>query len=226
MMATPPLVDLLIEIQQALGLAASSNLSTSSQGDNVFEAYVFSRVLEAAQVEGATVLLINEPPTSQIFRLRTSPSHLWIGGYSYAYLTFPSVSEAPPLELHTGIYLTGKSKQIHEADVAVIDAAEAEFARDNSTPPRSTKSLLTIECKFLSGDVGIAMGRGFVGLCSDFGSRECFFVSNAGSSSVARLLTHHKKSWQHELEPSNTVVDTRFRNVIQDLFKDYKAKYA
>jgi hypothetical protein len=45
------------------------------------------------------------------------------------------------------------------------------------------------------------MGRGFVGLCSDSGSREYFFVSNAGSSSVARLLTHHTKNWQHKLEP-------------------------
>jgi len=107
-----------------------------------------------------------------------------------------------------------------------IDAGEAEFARDNTTPPRSTKALLTVECKFLSGDIGIALGRGFVGLCSDFGSKECIFVSNANSNGVARMLTYQNKSWQHELEPANTVIEVRFRNVVQDLFKNYKARFA
>jgi hypothetical protein len=83
-MSTPPLIDLLTEIQQGLGLAATSNLNTLSAGDNVFEAYVLSLILEAAETEGALAVIINEPQTSHVFRLRSTPSHLWNGSYSYA----------------------------------------------------------------------------------------------------------------------------------------------
>jgi hypothetical protein len=220
----PPLADLLQQVQDALGLAASPNLSTSSAPDNVFEAYVFALVLEAAQNEGGQIAIINEPSTSTVFRFRGSPGHLWNGNYSYAYLQFPGTNSPPDLEIHTGIYLTGRSRQIHEADIAIIDADEAEFARDNQSPPRSNKTLLVTECKFYSTDLGIGLARGFVGLCSDLSTRENVFVSNSGSVSVARLLSHQRRRWQHGLTPDSNV-ETRFRSFVQDVFKEYKARF-
>ncbi len=186
---------------------------------------MFALILEAAQNEGGQIAIINEPSSSTIFRFRGSPGHLWNGDYSYAYLQFPDNNAPPDLEIHTGIYLTGRSHQIHEADIAIIDAGEADFARDNEAPPRSHKALLVTECKFYSSDLGIDLARSFVGLCSDLSTRENFFVSNSGSISVARLLSHQRRRWQHGLTPDSNV-ELRFRSIIQDVFKEYKARFA
>ena len=47
--------DLLNEIENILGSAISPSLTTASDTSDIFEAYVFSLVLEAARTEGATV---------------------------------------------------------------------------------------------------------------------------------------------------------------------------
>jgi hypothetical protein len=39
------------------------------------------------------------------------------------------------LEAHMGVYVTGRSGLIHEADVLVLLAEEAELSRQNQVPP-------------------------------------------------------------------------------------------
>ena len=225
-MATlPPLPDLLNTINVALGNIPSS-LSSASEGSDVFEAYVFSLVLQAAVAEGATVTFRNRDgstPGSAIFR--TSPGHLYstAQNYTYARIAFPNV---PLLEAHTGVFISGKSRLFHEADVVVLTSAEADLSRNNSVPPRSHACVLTAECKFFSSNITLGLGRGFVGLCSDLSADESFFITNSGSISIEKLLTHKGLNWTSQLRPSQVGIVTRPRNEIQVVFKNYKVAYA
>jgi hypothetical protein len=139
--------------------------SSASAGNDLYEAYVWSLVLEAAQRENATVRLLDRlgrPPTA--FWFRTSPSDIFSSAHDYchAQVDFPG---CPSLEAHIGIYISGKSKVNHEADVAVLYKDEADVCRRDAVHPRSGKVLLTAERKFyIDSNVGIGLGRSFLGL--------------------------------------------------------------
>lgn len=225
-MATQPnLPNLLIQIQNALGGAISPSLTAQSAGSDIFEAYVLSIVLNAAEIEGADVTFRNvDGSIPTVFTFRTSPGHIWWNSqpYSHAELQFP---DAPLLEVHLGVYVAGKSGLIHEADVLVVLSEEAQMCRFNEVPPRSKRSIIAAECKFYASTLRIGLGRAFVGLCSDLSTRECFFVTNSTSASIEKLLTHQRRNWQSLVEPNQQVVVERFRNSLQDAFKDFKTKY-
>lgn len=223
---TPNLPNLLAQIQSALGSSITPSLTSVSAGSDIFEAYVLALFLRAAQTEGANISFRNvDGSTPTIFTFRTSPGHIWWANqlYTHAEVQFPG---APLLEVHMGVYVTGKSGLIHEADVLVLLSEEAQFSRQNQVPPRSRKAIIAAECKFYAANLRIGLARAFVGLCSDLSSRECVFVTNATSVSVEKLLTHQRRKWQSRVEPNQAVVVERFRNSIQDVFKDFKTKYA
>src|ERR1700723_1519836 len=60
------------------------------------------------------------------------------------------------LEVHLGVYVSGKSQLIHEADVVVLTEAEGSLSRANSVPPRSHQCVLTVECKFYASNIGLS----------------------------------------------------------------------
>jgi hypothetical protein len=225
-MATlPPLPDLLAQIEAAIGPALSPSLTSASAGSDVFEAYILSIILDAAEAEGATITFRNvDGSAPTVFTFRTSPGHLWSTAqpYTHAELQFPGV---PLLEAHMGVYVSGRSGLIHEADILVLTSDEAQLCRQNFVPPRSHRSIIAVECKFYSSNLKIGLARAFVGLCSDLSSRECYFVTNASSISVEKLLTHQRRKWQSPVEPGAPGVVERFRNSVQDTFKDYKTMY-
>jgi hypothetical protein len=128
--------------------------------------------------------------------------------------------------VHLGVYVSGRSGLIHEADVLVLLAEEAQMCRYNHVPPRSHRTLIATECKFYASNLQLGLGRAFVGLCSDLSSRECLFVTNSTSISIEKLLTHQRKKWESQLLPNQQIVVDRFRNSLQDAFKDFKTKYA
>lgn len=222
----PPLSDLLNQIQIAIGASTTPSLTTASAGSDIFEAYVLSIIIEAAQREGGAVTFRNvDGSVPTVFTFRTSPGHIWWDSqpYTYARIEFPG---SPMLEAHMGVYVTGKSGLIHEADVLVLLGEEAELARQNQVPPRSRRAIIAGECKFYASNLRLGLGRAFVGLCSDLSSRECFFVTNATSVSVEKLLTHQRKKWQSRVEPSQAVVVERLRNSLQDAFRDFNTLYS
>jgi hypothetical protein len=147
-MATlPPLADLLNAIDTSLA-NLPTNLTTQSAGGDIFEAYIFGLILDAAENEGANVTFRNRDGSIPVqFLFRSSPGHLYSAAqnYTYARIQFPNV---PLLEAHLGVYVSGKSQLIHEADVVVLASSEADLSRNNSVPPRSHQCILTIECKF------------------------------------------------------------------------------
>lgn len=216
---------LLSEIQAALGAAVSPNLTAASAGSDLFEAYVFGLVLRAARREGASIRFENvDGSLSSTFTFRTSPGHLFWDNrpYTHAVIEFPN---RPELEAHLGVYVGGKSGVIHEADVAVVFRDEAMTSRINQVPPRSSKVVLAIECKFYSTNLPLSLARGFVGLCSELTSRDCFFVMNTGSASVEKLLTHHDKKWENLIAPASDTVNLLCTS-FQKAFKNFKTRFS
>jgi len=219
--------DLLNQIGATLGSGIFPNLSTASDTSDIFEAYVFSCVLEAARVERASITFSdvngnNNPP---IFIFRTSPGYIYstTHAYTHAIITFTG---SPPLEAHVGVRVGGASRVLHECDVAVFEQAEAETCRRNRVAPRSSKMLLAVECKFYSTPLQLHLAREFIGLTSDLSSKsESIFVTNSYSDSIERLLSARKKTWEDNIKPSAINQVERLRNKFRNAFQVYKAKY-
>jgi hypothetical protein len=215
---------LLNEIRSAIGSTLVPNLSSQSAASDLFEAYVFSIVLRAATEEGASIAFENvDGSQTNTLTFRTSPGHIWwtAQAYSHAVVQFAT---KPALEAHLGIYVTGKSGVLHEADIAVLSRTEAMTCRQSRVAPRSQSLVSTVECKFYTTSLGLGLARGFVGLCTDFTADRCFFVNNTDSVSVERLLAHQKKKWEHRVVPSETVPVGRLKSAFQEVFKNFKAR--
>lgn len=222
----PNLPDLLAQIQAAIGASVTPSLTTASAGSDIFEAYILSIIIEAAEAEGAVVSFRNvDGSVPMVFTFRTSPGHIWWNSQPYTHVQI-QFADVPTLEAHMGVYVTGKSGLIHEADVLVLLSEEAQLSRQNQVPPRSKRAIIAAECKFYSSNLRLGLARAFVGLCSDLSSRECFFVTNASSISVEKLLTHQRKKWQSRVVPAEAVAVERMRNALQDAFKDFKTWYS
>ncbi len=215
--------DLLYEIANTFGSSISSSLTSESDTSDIFEAYVFSLVLEAAQTEGATIMyrnVLGNTPTDFIFR--TSPGYIFSTNrnYTHAVIFFPNKA---PLEVHIGVRVVGKSDVLHECDVAVIEQVEAEICRQRQVPPRSSKVLIAVECKFYSTPLQLHLARAFIGLTTDLSAKTPIFVSNSSSNSLEKLLTERDRKWEHNLVPSASVEVMRLRHKFQDAFQTYKS---
>mgnify|MGYP000845338428 CR=1 FL=1 len=215
--------DLLNQIANTFGATISSSLTTASDTSDIFEAYVFSLVLEAARTEGATITyrdVLGNTPTSFIFR--TSPGYIFSTNrnYTHAVILFPNKA---PLEVHIGVRVVGKSGVLHECDVAVIEQSEAETCRQRQVPPRSSKVLIAVECKFYSTPLQLHLARAFIGLTTDLSVTKPIFVSNSSSDSLEKLLSGRDRAWEHNLIPSAMVEVMRLRHKFQDAFQTYKA---
>jgi hypothetical protein len=160
-----PIDQLLIsEITTNLGQALAGRYLTSAAVNDLFEAYVLSLILSAAQNQEANVSyeFLDRTGIRSAVRLRTSPGSIYISPrYSHAVIAFPN---CPELEAHVGIYVEGRSGVLHECDVAVLDRDEAQLCRREPVHPRNTKLLISVECKFHSSTIGLGYGRGFLGL--------------------------------------------------------------
>lgn len=215
---------LIAAIDQALTPSVVSNLTAASAAWDLFKAYLMLLILEAARNQGATVTFsaIQSPPSGSLY-FRSSPGALYSHehNYCYAIVEFPNLE---PLEVHIGVYVIGKSTIIHECDIAVIRQGEAELCRSHRSHPRYTGLVASVECKFYSTGLGVNLGRSFLGLVADIKSEDRFFVTNISSKRVEKMLTHHKKQWEHEVVPRNPLDVNRFRTLFEDLFKRFKSR--
>lgn len=217
---------MLSSITTVLGAAISASPVAASALPDVFEAYVLCLVLRAARTEGATVSFVDRfgSPATQLI-LRTSPGFIYSTSksYTHAVVVFPG---RPALEAHSGIKVAGKSGVLHELDVAVLTAAEAENCRRHGVSPRSSRVHIGIECKFYASSLQLGLARGFLGLVSDLSVHNPYFVTNTSSTSVERLLSHRAKhGWEKDISPAciNTEVE-RLVHHFRSSFKNYKAR--
>jgi len=216
---------MLSAIQSIVGPLVNISTVSSSAANDVFEAYVLSLIVRAACEEGAIVSYVDRDgiaATSLTFR--TSPGQIYstAKNYSHVMIEFPNL---PVLEAHIGIKIAGKSGVLHEADIAVLDRAEAENCRRNSVSPRSSKVIVAVECKYYTSALQLHLARSFIGLISDLSSKDPFFVTNTSANSVEKLLSHRVKHWEKNITPScsNNEID-RLAYSFRDAFKNFKAR--
>jgi hypothetical protein len=218
---------LLSDIQAVLSSALPLSLTTSSAANDLYEAYLFSLVCQAARDEGATVefLSISSPnPTTFIFR--TSPGYISSRNADYGYATI-EFQDKPILEAHVGVRVAGASQVLHECDICVLLQDEADLCRNSggSVAPRAAKVIISVEAKFYDSSLGLGLGRGFLGFTMDVSADKAFFVVNRTSGSIEKLLSHKKRLWEHNIQPQNTMDINRLKFAFQTAFKDFNAKY-
>jgi hypothetical protein len=214
---------LLHEIDSLVGQLVTPSLSAASKGNDLFEAYLFALSVEAAESVGATPWFETRAGVStRNLVLRTSPGSIYstVVDYTHAVLEFPVV---PPLEIHLGVYVAGRSTVVHECDVCIVDRAEAERCRRDGVHPRSPKVRLAVEAKFYGSSLGISLAREFTGLCADLSAAHMSFVSNTSAQNVARLLSHRFTvgAFHPEVTPGSPAADD-FRSHVRQLLRRYQ----
>lgn len=213
--------DLLAAIQSAIGASVSHNLYTSGSSSDRYEAYVWSLVVRAARrAEARVTYWTRQNQRTQRLYFRKSPGDIYSDAlpYTHALLQFP---DAPALEVHLGVYVSGASWVSHECDVAVIRHAEAVTCRQERVDPRCSQTPLAIECKCYGDTLNLYLGRAFIGLEKEIAGASTFFVSNSDSESIAAMLTKHKHHWMHDVLP-NTDVERDLLGRFHGIFRDYR----
>jgi hypothetical protein len=212
------------EIQDALSGIPSANLSSVSAGEDLYEAYVWSLILEAAANEGARITMrARDGNVPSAFWFRTSPSSIFSTAHNYCHaeIDFPS---RPLLEAHIGIFVAGRSQVAHECDVAVLHKTEADVCRASAVHPRSGKVILTVECKYyINSNIGVNLGRSFLGLLHDIYSGARYFVATSDSLSVGRLFSKHNKEYELGLSPLAPRLEVRLRGSFEKTFRSYRS---
>ncbi len=218
--------DLLAEIRSVLGTSTPiSPITSSSAASDLFEVYIMSIVLEAALAEGASVsyeTVNGNLPSDFIFR--KSPGYVSTNTQDYVHALI-QFDDKPALEAHVGIYVQGKSKVRHEADVAIILRTEAESCRRvKKVLPKYDKIILAIECKFYAENVPLGQARSFLGLNKDIGytkGRRYFVVNTPSVSSIQLVEEHHSTYWGNNVFPSSTNSVDKLKFSFQKLFDSF-----
>lgn len=183
-------------------LSGFAPVTSSGQANDAFEVYVLTLVLRAAKKAGATITFESNSGVTTLnsLKFRTSPGRIYAPthDYTHAVLRFP---RGLTYEAHIGVYIEGLAAVLHECDVAVIEASEAIFCRRTHVNPKKKNVLLTAECKFYTGNLGIALGREFLGITAELGTEGRFMISNSDGRSVDRVLAHHKRNRSFHLTP-------------------------
>jgi hypothetical protein len=218
---------LLSDIQSVLGSALPTALTTSSAAGDLYEAYLFALVCQAAKGEGGTVNFRSRGLSNpSIFIFRTSPGCISSTNSDYGYARI-SFQNKPALEEHVGVRIAGASQVLHECDVCVLFQDEADLCRNSAgnLAPRAAKVIISVEAKFYDNSLGLGLGRGFLGFTLDVRVDKAFFVVNRTSGSIEKLLSHRKRLWEHNIQPQNLVDVNRLKFAFQTAFKDFNAKY-
>ncbi len=213
--------DLINELRAAVGGRPTSYNSRSAAWD-IYEGYVFGLVLRAGVASGGGLRFEDadgRPATRLVFR--TSPGMIYSRAqrFTHAVLDLPGCD---PLEVHVGVRVQGRSRVLHECDVLVLPAAEADLARTKSVAPRGSRSLLAVECKYYGTHLSLYLARGFQGLHNDLGLKHPFFVANINSPRVERYLSYHNRRWGHGVRPQSTE-EACFIGALREAFKHHVA---
>lgn len=216
--------DLISAIEDVIYAAATAGYSDSSATNDIYENYIWALCLRAARRHGASIHYetFNEAPAGTLV-FRTSPGAIYSTTHPYTHAVI-NFAGCPPLEVHIGIRITGKSRVLHECDVAVLDKSEGRLCRQEQVHPRASKVLIGVECKFYTSAIQLHLGRGFLGLTSDIHRKERYFVTNSQSPSVTKLIAYHQSEWECGVQPNSPSADALMHRFAR-AFRNYKAAY-
>ncbi|MBD2296393.1 hypothetical protein H6G06_23640 [Anabaena sphaerica FACHB-251] len=217
---------LLQGIKSRIGNLVNLGFSSSTDLSDLYEAYIFSILIRAAKNEGANISFQNpleQEVQSLIFRRSPGQIYVTTQPYTHAVIEFDN---KPVLEAHVGIMIQGRSQVAHECDLSVILQEEARNCRNLVYEPRHTKVIIAVECKHYTSNLQLHLGRSFIGLASDLNVKEdIYFISNRTSDNIEKLLSSHRKKWEHNIIPRQVNEIQRLMYTFQRNFKDFKARY-
>ncbi|KNB52485.1 hypothetical protein [Streptomyces caatingaensis] len=217
-------VDHLVSEIKSLLAAGAVSYDSASKPNDVYEGFIFSLIVATASRHGATVTyedVYGAKASSLVFR--TGPGHLHSDSqpFTHAVIDFDG---APALEVHLGVYVAGTSGVLHECDVLVLPAEEAALSRAQGIAPRGSQSVLIVECKYYTSNLGIDLARNFEGLRADIRTQNELFVSNTRSSSIVRYLDARKRGFEPDVVPNSPQVGY-LQAEIRKTFKSYLSKH-
>jgi hypothetical protein len=194
---------LLAAVSNALPGAVAINFTVSNDPWDIFEAYTFAVVVDAARSDGYAAHLealhVSNPP---LFVFRKGPGSIWSTKFSFVRLSYGTDTE---LETHLGTRIEGQSGVAHEADVSVIQRAEGVHARNERYAPRAQSCVLAFECKYYDTSIGLDILREFLGLTTDLRSKHVrqWLVTNVSHPDLPAFLKHHNRDWADNVLPSS-----------------------
>lgn len=219
--------NLLISVRKSINI--DQKYKNKVAASDLFEAYIFSIIIDAAKEEGAQVIwedIDGKQASNVIFR--RSPGYINSRADKYTHAILDFQDQKIQLEVHLGIYTLGNSNVIHECDVAVIKREEALRCRavnNGCVPIKSTAIVIGIECKcYENSRITLGLGRSFIGLIKDLHRKnKYFFVFNTTQTSVEKLLSYHHTNWAHNITPKSIREVAKLKASFQTAFQYYKA---
>lgn len=203
------------------GAAAYLNRNTA---DAAYAGYVFGLILRAVErlADPNSVRLDSaqsgpkNPPPPSVFVIRGAPGPLNSKEQDFGYAIFSYQGE--DYEIHLGVQYRGSSEVLHEFDISILPTRAANETRSSGKPPGPGKACAIFECKFYDKNLGIELGREFVGLRSDFTSVPLArLVTNSDSTSVALFLKkNNRPKLSRHLEPGNSNMENEFICAVAD----------
>jgi hypothetical protein len=207
--AVPTTTELLDEIERLLPTAISPVLQGSPDGSDLYEYYLASLLIDSASPLGASVTFEDSRgAVATALKFRRSPGAIYSAGrFTHALIEMDHVV----LEVHLGIWATGKSKVPSEYDVAVLHRSEGVQCRSDQRDARSARVEIGAEAKFFTGRLGLNVARSFVGLARDSSAKQglALITNNVFSDLAGKFAQHHrgKGTWREQVTPGSDRVE-------------------
>lgn len=214
---------LLGEIDASLGAGINHNLTTQTALDHLFEAFTLGLALSGARTIGGTIAYETaDALPAAAFRFRMKPGYIYSPTQPTITHAVVTIAGEEKLEIHLDVRVAGRSAVLHEADVLVLTRAEGRRCRLNSVHPRAAHAVATLEAKYYTGTLELALAREFIGLTSDV-LRDGCFATNTRSDQVAKLLAAKGREWQDDVRPSEPGV-VRVKTYFEDAMRRHLAR--
>jgi hypothetical protein len=209
----------LVQLEQAVDALLDHPLGLGnfrlirSVEEKAYEAYVFGLCLRAVRLLGSTPVLQGISGAPNPFVFRGAPGQIHSQHRNYGYAEFELGGQE--FEIHCGVEFKGTSGMTHEIDVCVMKASEALACRTNPDDPKAASVVAAWECKFYAKSLDKSLGRAFVGLVDDLGTkfRATGLCSNSSHGQLKDYFSPKNRPDTHfTLSPLHPKNEERFVN--------------
>lgn len=213
---------LLADVETALGLSVDLGYASKAKNHDLYEAYVLTLLLLAANAAGWKLELRDgwgHTVTAPLFRL--GPGRITSRNYTFARM---SKAGRAPLEAHLGVKVSGQApvgissptksgRLLHEFDLIVLPETIASACRATGDDPDHTAVTIHAEMKFYTGKLSLPLGRASIGMALECGlSGKSALITNQLGYTVQDLVQHHSVAFRFNVLPSNSTAELYVKN--------------